>query len=126
MSRRRLLPPPRPRGHRHPGRADLPAIGAPTLVVGGTPDTATPVEHAQELADGIPNAVLETIDCGHLAAERPEDLREVLIAHMCRTEAIAWGGEGQRSHPQQGLRELWSSTPRSVTLGLLPVTGTRV
>uniref|UniRef100_A0AAU1ZTU0 Alpha/beta fold hydrolase n=1 Tax=Streptomyces sp. NBC_00093 TaxID=2975649 RepID=A0AAU1ZTU0_9ACTN len=63
-------------------RPDLAAISAPTLVVGGTLDTATPLEHARELADGIPHAVLKTIACGHLAAERPRALQDVLTAHL--------------------------------------------
>ncbi|WP_405845170.1 alpha/beta fold hydrolase [Streptomyces sp. NBC_01518] len=63
-------------------RPELSAISAPALVVGGTLDTATPLEHARELADGIPNAVLETIACGHLAAERPRALQDVLAAHL--------------------------------------------
>ncbi|MFD7599710.1 alpha/beta fold hydrolase [Streptomyces mirabilis] len=52
-------------------RHELAVISAPTLVVGGTLDTATPLEHAKELARGIPHAVLKTIACGHLAAEQP-------------------------------------------------------
>lgn len=63
-------------------RPELVAISAPALVVGGTLDTATPLEHARELADGIPNAVLETIACGHLAAERPRALQDVLTTHL--------------------------------------------
>ncbi|MFJ3776298.1 alpha/beta fold hydrolase [Streptomyces sp. NPDC090075] len=63
-------------------RRDLARISPPTLVVGGTLDTATPLEHARELAQGIPHAVLKTIPCGHLAAERPVDLRDALISHL--------------------------------------------
>lgn len=63
-------------------RSDLAGITAPTLVVAGSQDVATPVEHAQELAAGIPNAVLEVLDCGHLAAERPQALQAVLTAHL--------------------------------------------
>ncbi|GHB83228.1 hypothetical protein GCM10010306_092320 [Streptomyces umbrinus] len=63
-------------------RPDLATISAPTLVVGGTLDTATPLEHARELAEGIPHAVLKTVACGHLAAERPRALQSVLTAHL--------------------------------------------
>ncbi|MFI9820483.1 alpha/beta fold hydrolase [Streptomyces sp. NPDC052013] len=63
-------------------RPELTAISAPALVVGGTLDTATPLEHARELADGMPHAVLETMACGHLAAERPGSLRDALTAHL--------------------------------------------
>ncbi|MER5686349.1 alpha/beta fold hydrolase [Streptomyces sp. NPDC002205] len=67
-------------------RPDLAAISVPTLVVGGTLDTATPLEHARELAEGVPHAVLKTIACGHLAAERPGALQDVLIAHLRTTQ----------------------------------------
>lgn len=63
-------------------RPDLAGITVPTLVVGGSGDKATPVEHAQELAEGIPHAALEIIDGGHLAAEQPEALRAALAAHL--------------------------------------------
>ncbi|MCX4703820.1 alpha/beta fold hydrolase [Streptomyces sp. NBC_01373] len=63
-------------------RPDLAAISAPTLVVGGTLDRATPLEHARELAEGIPHAVLKTVVCGHLAAERPRALQDVLVAYL--------------------------------------------
>ncbi|MCQ0025599.1 alpha/beta fold hydrolase [Streptomyces somaliensis DSM 40738] len=63
-------------------RPELAVIRAPVLVVGGTLDTATPLEHARELAGGIPHAVLHTIACGHLAAERPGDLQGALTAHL--------------------------------------------
>ncbi|MFE7300630.1 alpha/beta fold hydrolase [Streptomyces sp. NPDC057579] len=63
-------------------RPELATISAPTLVVGGTLDTATPLEHARELAEGIPHAALKSITCGHLAAERPRALQDVLIAHL--------------------------------------------
>jgi 3-oxoadipate enol-lactonase len=63
-------------------RPDLAAISAPTLVVGGSLDAATPLEHARELAEGIPHAVLKILDCGHLAAERTGDLQDVLTAHL--------------------------------------------
>ncbi|MCZ0999486.1 alpha/beta fold hydrolase [Streptomyces mirabilis] len=66
-------------------RHELAAISAPTLVVGGTLDTATPLEHARELARGIPHAVLKTIACGHLAAEQPRSLQEALTAHLPAT-----------------------------------------
>ncbi|WP_234343199.1 alpha/beta fold hydrolase [Streptomyces fulvoviolaceus] len=66
-------------------RPDLARITAPTLVVGGSHDTATPLEHAQELAQGIPHAALEVIACGHLAAERPQALQAALSAHLHAT-----------------------------------------
>ncbi|MCN9244559.1 alpha/beta fold hydrolase [Streptomyces sp. RY43-2] len=63
-------------------RAELAGIAAPTLVVGGSHDVATPLEHAEELAEGIPQATLKVIDCGHLAIEQPEALQAALTAHL--------------------------------------------
>jgi 3-oxoadipate enol-lactonase len=63
-------------------RPDLATITAPTLVIGGTHDTATPVPHARELAEGIPDATLRIIECGHLAAERPHALEAALGSHL--------------------------------------------
>ncbi|MFD7406879.1 alpha/beta fold hydrolase [Streptomyces sp. NPDC059866] len=63
-------------------RPGLARIIAPTLVVGGSHDVATPVEHARELAAGIPHAVLQVIGCGHLAAEQPQALQAALASHL--------------------------------------------
>ncbi|MEU1520330.1 alpha/beta fold hydrolase [Streptomyces sp. NPDC005811] len=63
-------------------RPALAGITAPTLVVGGSHDLATPLEHARELAASIPQAVLKVINCGHLAAERPRALRAALASHL--------------------------------------------
>ncbi|MET8832017.1 alpha/beta fold hydrolase [Streptomyces sp. NPDC004610] len=57
-------------------------IIAPTLIVGGSRDTATPLEHTYELRDGIPCAHLEIIPSGHLAAEQPEALGTALMRHL--------------------------------------------
>lgn len=63
-------------------RPDLARITAPTLVVGGIHDVATPLPHAQELADGIPRARLETVAAGHLAVERPDAVQAALSMHL--------------------------------------------
>ncbi|WP_309484301.1 alpha/beta fold hydrolase [Streptomyces himalayensis] len=63
-------------------RPELARITAPTLVVGGAQDSATPLAHAQELARGIPHATLEILACGHLAAEQPEALQDVLSSQL--------------------------------------------
>ncbi|MGW1946934.1 hypothetical protein ACWCRC_21730 [Streptomyces sp. NPDC001940] len=52
-------------------RPDPARITAPTLVVGGSLDLATPLDHARELADGIADATLEACDIGHIAVEQP-------------------------------------------------------
>jgi 3-oxoadipate enol-lactonase len=63
-------------------RGDLRRISAPTLVVGGVYDVATPVPHAREIASGIAHATLEILDIAHLAVEEPQALRRVLRAHF--------------------------------------------
>ncbi|MDN3295165.1 alpha/beta fold hydrolase [Streptomyces ficellus] len=61
---------------------DLTRITAPTLVIGGSHDVATPLHHARQLAHGIPHATLRVVDAGHLAVEQPEALETALIAHL--------------------------------------------
>ncbi|MGW4643618.1 bifunctional 3-oxoadipate enol-lactonase/4-carboxymuconolactone decarboxylase PcaDC [Sphaerisporangium sp. NPDC004334] len=65
-------------------RADLPRVTAPTLVVAGRDDPATPPRHARELADGIPGASLtEVSHAAHLAGvERPGPVLAALLAHL--------------------------------------------
>lgn len=65
-------------------RGELDLIAAPTLVVGGRQDTATPVSHARELADGIAGAgLVEIPDAGHLApVERPHAVLAALRGHF--------------------------------------------
>src|SRR5690606_36150427 len=50
------------------GRADLPRIACPVLVLCGRQDQPTPVEVHEEMAAAIPGARLVVVeDCGHLA-----------------------------------------------------------
>ncbi|MFD7661999.1 3-oxoadipate enol-lactonase [Streptomyces sp. NPDC059788] len=65
-------------------RGDLGRIGAPTLVVAGRDDPATPPAHARELADGIPAASLtELAGAAHLAnTERPAQVLAALLGHL--------------------------------------------
>ncbi|MFB7712313.1 alpha/beta hydrolase [Streptomyces sp. NPDC056105] len=63
-------------------RPDLARITAPPLVVGGSLDLATPLDHTRELADGIADATLEACDIGHLAVEQPEALSAALSDHL--------------------------------------------
>lgn len=55
-------------------RADLPAMGVPSLVVVGSEDGLTPLPFAETLVAGLPDAELVVIPgAGHLSAlERPE------------------------------------------------------
>jgi 3-oxoadipate enol-lactonase/4-carboxymuconolactone decarboxylase len=70
-------------------RAELPGVSAPTLVVAGRQDPATPPSHARELADGIPGASLtEVAHAAHLAnVERPAPVLAALLGHFAQTPA---------------------------------------
>ncbi|WP_328727496.1 3-oxoadipate enol-lactonase [Streptomyces sp. NBC_00259] len=65
-------------------RPELPRISAPTLVVAGRDDRATPPAHARELADGIRDAqLLELPRAGHLAGvEQPQSVLTAMQAHF--------------------------------------------
>ncbi|MFF3274603.1 4-carboxymuconolactone decarboxylase [Streptomyces chrestomyceticus] len=65
-------------------RGELGRITAPTLVVAGRDDPATPPAHARELADGIPAASLtEVAGAAHLAnAEQPVPVLAALLGHL--------------------------------------------
>ncbi|MEO3765981.1 3-oxoadipate enol-lactonase [Streptomyces sp. B5E4] len=78
-------------------RADLARVAAPTLVVAGRDDVATPPAHARALADGIADAALvELPRTGHLApVERPAAVLAALLAHF----APAAYGPGNRYSP---------------------------
>ena len=65
-------------------RDRLPAITAPTLVVAGADDQATPVEpHAATIAVGVPGARPEIVPGAHLAnIESAEAVSTVLVEHL--------------------------------------------
>ncbi len=65
-------------------RPDLPAITAPTLVLAGAEDPATPPEHGAAIAALVDGARLEVIPAAaHLAAvEMPGPVTAVLLAHL--------------------------------------------
>ena len=48
-------------------RARLGSIRAPTLVIGGVHDPATPIAKSREIADAIPGARLVVLDAAHLS-----------------------------------------------------------
>ncbi|MFS7878205.1 bifunctional 3-oxoadipate enol-lactonase/4-carboxymuconolactone decarboxylase PcaDC [Streptomyces asiaticus] len=64
--------------------ADLAKITAPTLVVAGRDDPATPPSHARQIADAVPGAsLLEVAGAAHLAGvERPEAVTGALLTHL--------------------------------------------
>jgi 3-oxoadipate enol-lactonase len=69
-------------------RDRLTEIRAPTLVIAGAEDTATPPEHAELLAAGIPDAKLVVLpDAAHLAnVEQAETFSKVVMEHLVAVE----------------------------------------
>ena len=63
---------------------ELGSIGAPTLVVAGAQDPATPVDHAELIAVRIPGAVLEVVDPGAhiLNVERADTVTALIEGHL--------------------------------------------
>jgi 3-oxoadipate enol-lactonase len=62
-------------------RSDLARIGAPTLVVAGADDPATPPEHGAAIAEGIAGARFEVLaDAAHLATyQQPEAANRLIV-----------------------------------------------
>ncbi|MEU1470055.1 alpha/beta fold hydrolase [Streptomyces sp. NPDC005761] len=75
----------------HDLRGELAGITAPTLVVAGREDPATPVADARELADTIPGSTLvELPGASHLAnVERPAPVSAALLSHFAAGAALA-------------------------------------
>jgi 3-oxoadipate enol-lactonase len=65
-------------------RADLSAIAAPALVIGGVQDPATPPPHLQALAAGIANSTLLMLEpAAHLASvEQSAAVTAALLQHL--------------------------------------------
>ena len=70
-------------------RADLPRIGAPTLVIAGAADQAIPVDHAHMIADGIAVARLCVLpDAAHIPTiEQAGPIAVRLLEHFTGGEA---------------------------------------
>jgi 3-oxoadipate enol-lactonase len=61
----------------------LGAIRAPTRVIVGTQDPATPPEHGERIVAGIPGAHLERVEAAHLATiEQPAAMTELVAGHV--------------------------------------------
>lgn len=65
-------------------RADLSAISAPTVVIAGGDDAATPPSHAETIVAAIPTARLEVVaDAAHLAnIQQPQRVTRLLLDHL--------------------------------------------
>ena len=64
--------------------ARLGEIRAPTLVIAGADDPATPPEHGARIADAVPGARLEIVaGARHLATiERPQAMTDLILGHL--------------------------------------------
>ena len=64
----------------------LGAVTAPTLVIAGADDPAAPVEKAEVIRDGIPDARLAVIErAAHIAnVERPDEVTKEILNHLDR------------------------------------------
>jgi pimeloyl-ACP methyl ester carboxylesterase len=63
---------------------ELGAVRAPTLVIAGRQDPATPPEHGERIASAVADARLEVVaDARHLAAvEQPRAMTELIVGHL--------------------------------------------
>jgi len=61
---------------------DLPDIGVPTLIIGGTNDALTPAKYAEYMATQVPQNELYILEgAGHmLVTERPEEVASLMGA----------------------------------------------
>ena len=65
-------------------REQLPSIDVPTLVISGSDDPATPIEHQRLIAAAIPGARHEVVGpAAHLAAvQQPEAVNRLILEHL--------------------------------------------
>jgi 3-oxoadipate enol-lactonase len=65
-------------------REDLPDVTAPTLVISGSDDPATPLEHQRLIAAAIPGARHEIVGpAAHMAAvQQPEAVNRLILEHL--------------------------------------------
>lgn len=101
-------------------RAELPRIAAPTCVIAGRDDPATPPAHARELADGIAGASLtEVAHAAHLAhVERPGPVLAALTAHLTDSQVGSPGdGDGDGDGDSDAARHAAGMAVRRAVLG---------
>jgi 3-oxoadipate enol-lactonase / 4-carboxymuconolactone decarboxylase len=80
-------------------RPDLGRIAAPTLIIAGLQDPATPPEHAEQIARGITGSRLEVLDpASHIATfERPGAIGALLLDHFRGGATLAGGYTTRRA-----------------------------
>jgi 3-oxoadipate enol-lactonase len=63
--------------------ADIARVRAPTLVIAGREDPATPPPHAEQIVGKIAGARLELVDAAHLASyERSDEVTALVLDHL--------------------------------------------
>jgi len=68
---------------------DLPSIGAPTLVLAGAEDPATPPQHGRRIASLIPGARFEIVSpAAHIATVERPDLTTAMILRFLSDEEV--------------------------------------
>ncbi|GAA4530551.1 3-oxoadipate enol-lactonase [Amycolatopsis samaneae] len=67
----------------------LPGITAPTVVIAGAEDPATPPEHGRLIADAVPGARLEVVaGAAHLGSyEQPAEFSRIILEHLKSAES---------------------------------------
>ncbi len=67
-------------------RESLPNIIAPTLVIAGRSDPATPLERNTFISERIPGAKLAVLEAAHLAnVEQPQAYTDTVLGFLLRT-----------------------------------------
>jgi 3-oxoadipate enol-lactonase len=63
---------------------DLPRIAAPTLVIAGADDPATPPDHGAHIAARVPGATMAVVPhSAHLAnVEQPAEVTDLILGHL--------------------------------------------
>jgi pimeloyl-ACP methyl ester carboxylesterase len=82
--------------NRPDSRPELGRIEVPTLVAVGEADQLTPPDRAQEIANGIPGAVLRVLPgCGHLPPlERPAPTSALMREWLTSPRGVGWMQDG--------------------------------
>ena len=71
------------RGSRHGSRALLAKITAPTLVIAGKRDPATPLEGNEFIRQHIPGAAIAVLEAAHLAnVEQPKAYTDTVLGFL--------------------------------------------
>ncbi len=98
-------------------RADLSRIAAPTLLIAGAEDSATPPAHAETIAAAIPGARVEVLSpAAHLAAvEQPARVAALLLGHFRAAGTAAAGMATRRAvlGDEHVARAVTATTPLS-------------